>query len=433
MDAGIGMVHQHFRLIDGMTVAENLHIGWNGAPRVASRSALNAHAAQLAERHGSKLDPAAYVWQLSVGEQQQVAILRTLIRGARVLILDEPTAVLTPEESRELIDAMRAMAEGGSTVVFISHKLREVLAVADTITVMRQGRKVDTVRAADTSERKLARLMIGRDLSRAPKPPGAATAETAATLAGVAALDERRMEALHDVDLELRAGEIVGVAGVAGNGQRELAEVLTGLRRPTRGRVRIGERDLTGRTARAFITAGVGHIPEDRRATGLVQGDTIWRNSVLKTFRRPPVQRFGVLSRRTAKRIARDLCAAVHLSTNDVDASVSHLSGGNAQRLLTGRELDGSSSLLVASHPTRGLDVGGAEDVRNALLAARERGVAILLISEDLDEVLDLSDRVVVMYEGRIVGERTAGTVNREEVGLLMGGARGGDTRSTGG
>jgi simple sugar transport system ATP-binding protein len=422
MAAGIGMVHQHFRLIDGMTVAENLLVGWDGAPAVASPAAVGERAADLAERYGMSINPKAYIWQQSVGEQQRVAILRALIRGGRLLILDEPTAVLTADEAADLLRVTRGMVSQGGSVVFISHKLREVLDFSDTITVMRAGQHVATLPVDECDERRLAHLMIGRELRSIPKRPPTEHTHIVASLRGVSALDDRRITALKDVDLDVRAGEIVGVAGVAGNGQRELAEVLSGLRRPTTGRVQIAGRDLTGKPTAAFLSAGVGSIPEDRKATGLVPRETIWRNAVLKSFNRRPLQRFGFLNGQLARQRARELCEEVRLSTGDVDVSVSHLSGGNAQRLVTGRELAGASTLLVASHPTRGLDVGGAERVHEALLAARERGIAVLLISEDLDELIELSDRLVVMYEGRVVGESASGEIDRHEIAMQMGG-----------
>jgi simple sugar transport system ATP-binding protein len=423
MAAGIGMVHQHFRLIDGMTAAENVLVGWEGAPAAASPSATAHLAGELAERYGMRIDPSAYVWQQSVGEQQRVAILRALIRGGRVLILDEPTAVLTEEESRDLLRVTRDMVSQGGSVVFISHKLREVLQFSDTITVMRAGEHVETLPAGDCDERKLAQLMIGRELKSMPKRSATDHTEIVASVRGVAALDDRRMPALSGVDLQVKAGEIVGVAGVAGNGQRQLTEILSGLRKPTAGRVEIGAKDLTGKPAAAFMTAGVGNIPEDRKATGLVPRETIWGNSILKSFRRRPVQRLGVVKRRVARQRSLQLCEDVGLSTRNIDLSVNNLSGGNAQRLLTGREMSIASSLLIASQPTRGIDVGGAERVHEALLAARERGIGVLLVSEDLEELLALSDRLVVMYEGRIVGESVAGDYDRHELALKMGGS----------
>jgi ABC-type uncharacterized transport system ATPase subunit len=422
MAAGIGMVHQHFRLIEAMTVAENLLVGWEGAPVVASRDAVARLAGELAERHGMRINPRAYIWQQSVGEQQRVAILRALIRGGRLLILDEPTAVLTAEEADDLLRVTREMVAAGGSVVFISHKLREVLEFSDTVTVMRAGQHVATLPVEDCDERTLAHLMIGRELKTFHKRPARENDHVVASIRDVTALDDRRIGALKGVSLDIRGSEIVGVAGVAGNGQRELAEVCSGLRRPTGGQVRIDGRDLTGKPAAAFIAAGVGSIPEDRKATGLVPRETIWRNTILKTFRERPVQRLGVIDARAARKRARELCEAVSLSTRDIDSSVSHLSGGNAQRLLTGRELATASSLLVASHPTRGLDVGGAERVRDALLAASDRGIGILLISEDLDELLEIADRIIVMYEGSIVGEGPAGEADRSHLALLMGG-----------
>jgi general nucleoside transport system ATP-binding protein len=428
-DLGIGMVHQHFKLIDRMTVAENLHLGWSETPRIRSRRAVAEHVDATLERLGLDLDPSAYIADLSVAEQQLVEIARTLARGAEVLILDEPTAVLSPPEAEKLFAMVRSVVAGGTAVVFISHKLREVLAIADRVSVMRAGRMVVTCDAAACDEASLARMMIGRDLSahQRPRPPAAAAA-TVLVAEGLHADNDRGLRALNGVSLDLRAGEIVGLAGVAGNGQRELAEALTGIRPLTSGTISLDGRPLGG-GPREFIDAGIGYVPEDRYGTGLVPPEAIWRNAVLRTYRGPNLSARGVFHRGAARAVAKALAERMRLSTTEVDQPVRQLSGGNAQRLLTGRELDAATRVVIAAHPTRGIDVGGAEAVRQALLDGRAEGLATLVISDDLDELLALSDRLLVIYEGRIVGEFEGGEADEQTLGLLMGtgqaGARG--------
>jgi ABC-type uncharacterized transport system ATPase subunit len=423
-DLGIGMVHQHFRLIDRMTVAENLHLGWRDSPRLRRRRAVAAHVSETLGRLGLDLDPSAYIADLSVAEQQLVEIARTLARGARVLILDEPTAVLSPPEAEKLFAMIRSVVAGGTAVVFISHKLREVLAIADRISIMRSGRVVATLDADTADERGLARLMIGRELrTEAPHAPPAERRPMFAA-DGLSADNDRGLRALHDVTLEVCSGEIVGVAGVAGNGQRELAEVLAGLRRPTAGTITVDGHELAGEGPRTFIDAGVGYVPEDRYGTGLVPGEPIWRNAALRSYRGQALSPGRVFRRGAAKAAARELCDDMAVSTNDVDRAVRQLSGGNAQRLLTGRELDAATCVVIAAHPTRGIDVGGAEAVRRAILDGRARGLATVVISDDLDELLALSDRLLVLYEGRLVGEFEAGSVDEQTLGLLMGTGR---------
>ncbi|MEA2290120.1 MAG: ral nucleoside transport system ATP-binding protein [Solirubrobacteraceae bacterium] len=420
-DLGIGMVHQHFRLIDRMTVAENLHLGWRESPRIRRERAVAAHVGETLGRLGLDLDPSAYIADLSVAEQQLVEIARTLARGARVLILDEPTAVLSPPEAENLFAMIRGVVADGTAVVFISHKLREVLAIADRISIMRSGRMVASLDAGAADEGSLARLMIGRDLStQAPHTPPVERRPMLAAEA-LCADNDRGLRALHDVSLEVCGGEVVGVAGVAGNGQRELAEVLAGLRPPTSGTITVDGRELAGEGSRVFIDAGVGYVPEDRYGTGLVPGEPIWRNAVLRSYRTPKLSPRGVFRRGAAKAAARELCDDMQVSTTDVDRAVRQLSGGNAQRLLSGRELDAATCVVIAAHPTRGIDVGGAEAVRGAILAGRSRGLATVVISDDLDELLALSDRLLVLYEGRFVGEFEAGSVDEETLGLLMG------------
>lgn len=423
---GIGMVHQHFCLVKRFTVAANLQIGVARASRVSDSV---SSALELAERYGMKLDPTARISDLSVGEQQAVEILRALGRGAEILILDEPTAVLTPQESERLFTMLREFADAGKTVVLISHKLREVTGHADRVTIMRRGAVVARRLAGESEERELAQLMIGTGIEdlplRAGSPPGADAPEPQLICAGLSVAHADGRLALDDVSLRIGAGEIVGVAGVAGNGQRELAEALTGLRPAAAGTIHAGDRDLSNGGPLDFIGAGVGHVPEDRNGTGLAPTAAIWRNAVLKRYRTSPVARGWRVDRSAAQAFAERLCDIAQLSSRDVHRRVRNLSGGNAQRLVLRREMDCSSRALIAAYPARGLDVGAAYQVKKAMLEAREAGIGILLISEDLDEILELSDRIVVLYEGRIVSEFTSENVDRDRLGLCMGGVVG--------
>ncbi|WP_083441258.1 ABC transporter ATP-binding protein [Nitriliruptor alkaliphilus] len=416
LELGIGIVHQHFRLVPRFTVAENVALGDRRLPWRWRRTEVRDAVAELSERYRLPVHPDAYVGDLSVGEQQRVEIVKSLYRGADVLLLDEPTAVLTPQECDALFTTVRAMAADGKAVVFISHKLREVVAVSDRVTVLRDGRVVGALDAAGTDPAELAQLMVGRpvDLSplRATSPAGGA----------VLSVTGLRLDAvggrgrLDDIDLDVHTGEIVGVAGVAGNGQRELAEAIAGLRSPDAGTVQVGYRDVTGTGPRHTRAAGLGYVPEDRLGTGLAPGLSIADNLALT---RPlPL----LLDQRGATDAATAVIDDFDVRTTGPGAAVRTMSGGNAQKVLLARELDtshGAQALVVAA-PTRGLDVGATEFVRDLLDRRRREGCGILLISEDLDEVLALSDRIVVLSEGRIVLRRDAADVDVTELGLAM-------------
>jgi len=422
IQAGIGMVHQHFRLIQVATVAENIHLGWGETPVWTSRRKLARRAERIMDEFGLHVDPNAFIWQLSVGEQQRVEILRTLSRGARVLILDEPTAVLTAPETRELFRVVRSLVEGGRTVVFISHKLNEVLEVSDRITVLREGRNVVTRETAGATPRELARLMTGKDREYEVAGRGEPGERPVLQLHGVSVRGSRGLVALHDVSLTVHAGEILGVAGVSGNGQTELAEVVTGLRKAEGGRVLIDGVDLTNAPVRRTAGAGVGAIPEDRLGVGLVRPAQVRDNAVLRHYRRPELSDRLTLRRTAISDFAKRLVTAARVQTRSIHSPVGHLSGGNQQRLLAGREAMLADRVFLAAHPTRGLDVQAADDVRKSLLERRDSGCAVLLISEDLDEIFLMSDRIAVMYEGRVVGEFLRREADRERIGLLMGG-----------
>ena len=422
IDAGIGMVHQHFRLIHPMTVAENIHLGWRDTPELITRRELVARSKRVMDEMGLHVDPTAEIWQLSVGEQQRVEILRTLARGARILILDEPTAVLTEHEARDLFSVIRGLVADGRTVVFISHKLNEVLEVSDRITVLRDGIRVITRPTAGATARELARLMTGEEREFEEVGRAEVSDRPALEIKGVTARGYRGVVSLRDVDLTIHAGEIVGIAGVSGNGQTELAEVATGLRGVASGRVMVEGVDLTGSSPRAFTDAGVGHIPEDRLGVGLIRPAQVRDNAVLRNYWRSEHSGRIALRRTQIADFARRLVAAARVQTRSIHSPVGHLSGGNQQRLIAGREALVAERVFIANQPTRGLDVHAAQDVRRSLIDRRSAGCGVLLISEDLDEILEISDRIAVMYEGRIVGEFRRGAADRERVGLLMGG-----------
>jgi simple sugar transport system ATP-binding protein len=428
--AGIGMVHQHFTLVPSQTVAENILLGLERPRFRLQLGEAEGEVARIAAQFGLRVDPRAKVWQLSVGEQQRVEILKMLYRGARILIMDEPTAVLAPQEIEELFRTLRSMTEAGRSVVFISHKLGEVVAIADRITVMRRGRVTAAGRpAAGATKADLARLMVGRDvleiLDRTPFTPGAVVLETR----DVEAVSDRGLPALRGVSLDVRAGEIVGIAAVAGNGQSELAEVITGLRSCT-GTIRINGDDVANRSAGKAIRAGVGHVPEDRTGVGSAPNLSVADNLIMKRYRDRPLSRGWVIDTTSARRLAEGLKQEYAIAAPSIDTQARLLSGGNLQRLILAREIESRPSLLVAVQPTRGLDVGAIEAVHRLLLARREAGAAILLISEDLDEILALADRVDVMYEGRIAGSFPAQDADVHEIGLLMTGGDG-DASST--
>jgi general nucleoside transport system ATP-binding protein len=429
LDAGIGMVHQHFRLVAPFTVAENVVLGDHRAGHrglVLRGREIERRVAELGDRYGLGVDARSRIWQLSVGEQQRVEILKALYRDAGILILDEPTAVLTPQEAVALFATMRAMAGEGKTVIFISHKLREVLAVADRVTVLRGGRTVETVAAAGATARSLASLVVGREIEES-RP-----LERARPLADVSILEvegltvsgDRGGTAVREATFAIREGEIVGVAGVAGNGQRELAEALTGLRRAERGSVRVGGRELRSGDPREAISAGIAHVPEDRLGTGLAPSLSVTNNAVIKRYRGAQLSRGPFLALGRMREAALAIIRRYDVKTPGPSTPARNLSGGNLQKLVLGREFEDEPRVLVVAQPTRGLDVGAFETVHSYLREAASRGVAILLVSEDLDELRALSDRILVLYEGEIAGEFEAGAGTIEEIGLLMAGGR---------
>ena len=426
--AGIGMVHQHFRLAASFTVAENLVLGHRDASDrglLLEPDVIDGRIVELSRRYRMPVRPRARIWQLSVGEQQRVEILKALYRGARVLILDEPTSQLTPQEAGDLFETLRLMAGEGRAVIFISHKLEEVMAVSHRVTVLRKGKVVGTVPTSQTNPRELARLMVGRDVVFTQKKEGPPRTEGAPSLElrRVSAQGDVGVPALHDIDLKVHSGEIVGVAGVAGNGQRELAEVVSGLRRRTDGTVLVMGRPLRGGDPLEAIRRGIAYVPDDRLGTGVAPSLTVADNLVLKAFRRPPIATQGVLHLRRIRANAQGLMERFNIVAASPQTPTRQLSGGNIQKVLLARELSSRPRVLVAASPTAGLDVAATDTVRGLLLQAAADGVAILLISEDLEEILALSDRIAVLYNGRITGTVDRQHARIEELGLMMAGA----------
>ncbi len=421
---GIGMVHQHFMLIPPLTVAENVVLGHETAHSgLMDLQEARREVSALASRHGLDVDAGARVADLSVGMQQRVEILKALYRGARLLVLDEPTAVLTPPEAERLFEVVHELTAAGRAVIFITHKLAEVMAVADRITVMRRGRVVATTSPSESSPPELARLMVGRPvLLRVEKGP-AHPREPVLRLESLTVEDDRHNVAVDGVSLEVRGGEIVGVAGVEGNGQEQLVESILGLRHPRHGRILLESHDITHDTTHRVLLAGVGHIPADRHAMGAVMDLSVADNLILSDYDRPPYA-VGLLRQVTAvlehaKRVIR----AFDIRAESPEQPLRSLSGGNQQKVVVARELDSDPKLLVASQPTRGVDVGSVEFVHQQLVRRRDEGMAVLLVSSELDEILSLSDRVAVLYRGRLVAVLEGDQIESERIGLLMAGA----------
>jgi ABC-type uncharacterized transport system ATPase subunit len=420
---GIGMVHQHFMLVPSQTVTENILLGLDWPRFLLRLPELERRVLALQEQYGLKVDPKAKIWQLSVGEQQRVEILKMLYRGAHVLIMDEPTAVLTPQEVGDLFDTLRSMTQRGHSVIFISHKLDEVLQIADRISVLRHGRVMAAGLAAGTvTKTELARLMVGREViftaHKEPVPLGPVTL----SIENVYADNDRGLPALQGLSLQVHAGEIVGMAGVAGNGQTELAQLITGLRGCRSGRVLVNGQDVSNAPPRRAISLGVSHIPEDRAGVGSSPNMSVADNLIMKRYRHPPIAAGWVLNQPAIRRHAHELKQAYDIAAPSIDTEARLLSGGNLQKLILAREMSSGAKVMIAVQPTRGLDVGAIETVHRLLLHERGRGAAILLISEELDELVSLSDRIVGIYEGRIMGEVSAQAATLEEIGLMMAG-----------
>ena len=423
---GLGMVHQHFMLVQTISVADNIVLGQKSPrePLMENSKAVNGRLEALSKQYGLAIDPTMEVWKLSVGEQQRVEILKALYRGAEILILDEPTAVLTPQEVDELLEILRRLAAEGKSIVFISHKLDEVLNASDRITVLRDGAVVDTVRPVDVDKNDLARMMVGRDVLLRVTKTAAHPAEPLLRVTDLWADSNRDLPALRGVNLEVRSGEILGIAGVAGNGQRELEEVIAGLRPVTSGHVEICGQDTTKGSSREVGKVGLAHIPSDRYRMGLLPDFSVAENMFLQRIGDAPFTRRGFLVWDVIRSKAQELLLAYNVRGATVDTAAGSLSGGNAQKMILAREIDRDPRVLLAAQPTRGLDVSAIEYVHTQLIAQRDAGVAILLISTELEEILTLSDRIAVMYEGEIVAVIDAKDANVNELGLLMAGTK---------
>ncbi len=421
IDAGIGMVHQHFMLVPVMTVAENIVLATEPthARVLLDYDSARSRVRDLANTFKFAVDPDERIENITVGQQQRVEILKALYRNADILILDEPTAVLTPQESNELFQILKTLQQEGMSIIFISHKLNEVLEIADRITVLRRGKKIDTVPREGATRAGLARLMVGREVLLRVEKPSAKPGDVLLQVEDLQVFDDRHLEAVRGVSFQVRAGEIVGIAGVDNNGQSELIDAIAGLRKPATGQVRIVDRDVTGASAKKVLDTGLGHIPEDRQRRGLVLEFSIAENAALEDYRHEPDSRHGWLfpGRLIARAIR--LIKEFDVRGGGPQTRAGALSGGNQQKLVVGREVSRDPRVLIAAQPTRGLDVGAIEYVHRRLVTERDEGRAILLISLELDEILSLSDRILVIYEGGIVGE-FGPDATEEELGLAM-------------
>jgi len=420
---GIGMVHQNFRLIESHTVCENILLGLRKLPMFLKFRTAGEQIEKLSRQYDLPVDPRARIWQLSMGERQRVEILKILYRGAEILILDEPTSVLTPLETKRIFDFLRKMVSEGRSVIFITHKLDEVMAVSDRVTVLRAGRVVGTVSTKVTTKSELATMMVGRRVLFAYEKRGVTSAIPILEVLNLHVLNDKGLPALKGVSFTVHAGEIFGVAGIAGNGQKELVESITGLRKISSGQILVAGKDTTGRSAKHMIERGVAYVPEDRIKVGAPQNLSIAENLVLRTYRYEPFSKGLLLRKHQIETKAEKLIPEFNIITPSKEAITRTLSGGNLQKLILARELSGRPKLIVAMYPTRGVDVGATEYVRGLLLKQREMGAGILLISEDLDEIVAMSDRIAVLYDGEIMGVLPPRSVNMEEIGLMMGGA----------
>jgi len=419
---GITMVHQHFMLVPVLSVAENVVLGAEtmANPVFLDRGEANRRIAALASRFGFDLDPNEKVGNLSVGQQQRVEILKALYREAKILVLDEPTAVLTPQETEQIFELLRRLAADGRSIIFISHKLYEVLAIADRITVIRRGRVIGERRPGETSEEDLAELMVGREVELTVDRGESHAAGPMLLVEGLRILGDRGREVVPSLDLEIRAGEILGIAGVAGNGQDELVQALIGLRRHAAGTVTLDGRNVSGFSPRQMNEAGVGYVPGDRHRFGMISAFPIYDNLVLTSYYRPPFAHGLLRNDAAILKAAQEKVERFDIRTPTVTAIAGTLSGGNQQKLVVAREFDRPLKLLVLDQPTRGLDVGSIEFIHHQILAQRDAGTAVLLVSAELDEVMEMSDRIAVMFRGRLVATLDGRTADKSEVGLLM-------------
>ncbi|MFA9557542.1 ABC transporter ATP-binding protein [Evansella sp. AB-rgal1] len=424
-DLGIGMVHQHFMLIDKFTVTENIILGLE--PKKGASIDINTaekDVAEISKRYGLRVDPKAKVENISVGMQQRVEILKTLYRGADILIFDEPTAVLTPQEINELMEIMKKLINEGKSIILITHKLKEIMASCDRCTVIRRGKGIGTVDVSQTNPNELAAMMVGRDVSFSVEKEDPSPTDVVLKVDDLVVTNSRNVASVNKLNLEVRAGEIVGIAGVEGNGQSELIEAITGLRKADSGSISISGKEITNLPPRKVTESGVGHIPEDRHKYGLVLDFTIGENILLQTYYQKPYTKNSVLNYPLMYKKAKQLIEEYDVRTPNEKTLARSLSGGNQQKAIIAREVDRSPDLLIAAQPTRGLDVGAIEFIHRKLIEERDNGKAVLLISLELDEVLNVSDRIAVIYEGQIIDIVDPKTTSEQELGLLMAGGK---------
>ena len=421
---GLGMVHQHFMLVQRFSVAENIILGQKSSrePRIDNLEEIGKKITEISDLYGLKVNPKAIIWTLSVGEQQRVEILKALYRGAQILILDEPTAVLTPQEVDEFLLILKKLTKEGKSIVFITHKLSEVLEISDRISILRDGKKINTVNAKDTNECDLAQMMVGREIETVIEKKPAETNEIRLQVENLCANNDRNLVALDSISFDVRGGEILGIAGVAGNGQNELEEVLSGLRKSTSGKKIVCGEDITNCPPNKVGIARVAHIPTDRYKTGLISNFMISENTVLQRIDKVPFTAHGVLQWGEINKEAKKLVERFNIKTPSIKTTAGKLSGGNAQKLILARELARDPKVLIAAQPTRGLDISAIEFVHKALIAQRDEGMAILLFSTELTEIMALSDRIAVMYAGKIVAIVDQKDADILEIGLMMAG-----------
>lgn len=423
LNLGIGMIYQHFKLVKPFTVAENIVLGMDRVKILKTRE-LEKQVKELSEEYKIKINPSSAIWQLSIGEQQRVEILKILYRKADILILDEPTAVLTPDEVKELFGTLKNMAERGCTIIFITHKMNEVMEYADRITVLRDGRLVKAVKKEETTEAELAQLMVGREISMGRRNTKNTTREEVVLKArDISVLNDKKLKAVEGLSFDLYAGEILGVAGVSGNGQKELMEALAGLRRLEGGQISIDGKDCTNASVRQRIQMGEAFIPEDRYGFALVKTMTVTENASFKCYRNPSFCRHGVLHYKKLEEQAKRFIEDFHIKVGGTKSLVQSMSGGNAQKLILARETAEQPSVILASYPVRGLDIQATESIHKILVEEKNRGAGVLLVSEDLDEIFQLSDRVAVMYEGKFMGILPVEQVDLKQIGMAMAGA----------
>lgn len=426
IDLGIGMVHQHFKLVQPFTVTENIVLGMEPKTmgiQLDYKTSV-AKIKKLSDQYGLKVNPNAKIQDITVGMQQRVEILKTLYRGADILIFDEPTAVLTPQEISDLMGIMRRLVEEGKSIILITHKLKEIMQISDTVTIIRRGKVIDTLKTSETNPNELAEKMVGRNVSFKVDKQPASPQQTVLEVKNLTMKNKDGIGVLNGLNLNVRAGEILGIAGVDGNGQSELIEALTGLAHVDSGIIELNGKDITNKSPRQITESGVSHIPEDRHKHGLVLDFSMSENMVLETYYQAPYNKSGFLNKKAIDTQAKRLIEEFDVRTPSIETKARSLSGGNQQKAIIAREIDKNPDLLIAAQPTRGLDVGAIEFVQKQLVAQRDQGKAVLLISFELDEILNVSDRIAVIYEGQIVGVVLPEETNDQELGLMMAGSK---------